>query len=111
MIFLVLLRNGHFHNVVSTFTYFVKLDVENDNVVLALGIFESKSGSRERGAIWQNIAENLNNFQEFAVTARSLRDHFTTLMKKYKLKTRQEVWGIGLKGEELCENSNFLKTL
>ena len=26
-------RSGHFHNVVSTFTNVVKLDVENDNVV------------------------------------------------------------------------------
>ena len=35
-------------------------------------IFESKSGSRERGAIWYNIADNLNNFEEFALTAQSL---------------------------------------
>ena len=74
-------------------------------------IFESKSGSRERGAIWQNIADNLNKFQEFAVMARSLRDNFTTLMKKYKLKTRQLVWGIGLNGEELCENEQLLEDL
>ena len=30
--------------------------------------FESKSGSGERGARWQNIADNLNNYQEFVVT-------------------------------------------
>ena len=29
-------RSGHFHNVVSTFTNVVKLDVENDNVVSTL---------------------------------------------------------------------------
>ena len=75
------------------------------------GIFESKSGSRETGAIWQNVADNLNNFQEFAVTARSLRDHFTTLMKKYKLKTRQKVKSIGLKGEELSKNEQLLEDL
>ena len=33
------------------------------------GIFESKSGSRERGTIWQNIDNNLNNCKEFGVTA------------------------------------------
>ena len=32
----VLFRSGHFHNVVSTFTNVVKLDVENDNVLSML---------------------------------------------------------------------------
>ena len=32
----VLSRNGHFHNVVSTFTNVAKLDVENDSVVSTL---------------------------------------------------------------------------
>ena len=36
IIFSVLLRNGHFHNVVSTFTNVAKLDVENGNVVSTL---------------------------------------------------------------------------
>ena len=45
-----------------------------------------------------NIADNLNG-KEFAVTARGLRDHFTTFMKRYKSKTRQEV-----------KVSNILKT-
>ena len=34
--FFVLFRRGHFHNVVSTFTNIVKLDVENNNVVSTL---------------------------------------------------------------------------
>ena len=46
-----------------------------------------------------NIADNLNNCEEFAVTARGLRDHFTTFMKRYKSKTRREV-----------KDNNFLKT-
>ena len=34
--FLVLFRNGHFHNVFSTFTNVVKLNVENGNIVSTL---------------------------------------------------------------------------
>ena len=34
--FFVLFRRGHFHNVVSTFTNIVKLDVENNNIVSTL---------------------------------------------------------------------------
>ena len=46
-----------------------------------------------------NIADNLNNCEEFAVKGRGLRDNFTTFMKRYKSKTRQKVKG-----------SNFLIT-
>ena len=41
-------------------------------------MFESKSGSKQRGAIWHN----LQNCDEFAVTVRSLTDPFNTFMKK-----------------------------
>ena len=63
------------------------------------GIFESKSGSRETGAIWQYIVDNLNNCGKFAAMARSLRVHFTTFMKKY------------LTGEELFENEQLIEEL
>ena len=46
-----------------------------------------------------NIADNLNNCEEFAVTAGGLKDHFTTFMKRCKSKTRRET-----------KISNFLKT-
>ena len=75
------------------------------------GIFESKYGNKERGAIWQNIAKMLNNCEEFALTARSLRYHFTTLMKRYRPKTRREVKGTGLGGKELSENEQLLEDL
>ena len=75
------------------------------------GIFESKYGNRESGAIWQNIAKMLNNCEEFALTVRSLRYHFTTLMKRYKSKTRREVKDTGLRGKELSENEQLLQDL
>ena len=75
------------------------------------GIFESKYGNRERGAIWQNIAKMLNNCAEFALTVLSLRYHFTTLMKRYKSKTRREVKDTGLRGKELSENEQLLGDL
>lgn len=53
-------------------------------------MFERKAGRRKRGAIWKNIAVNLNNWDVFAVTARSLKDHFD-----YKSKKRQNVKGTG----------------
>ena len=73
------------------------------------GIFENQSGSREKGAIWQNIANMLNNCEEFALTARSLRYHFTTLMKRYKSKTRPEVKVTGLGDKELSVNEQLLE--
>ena len=76
-----------------------------------MAIFESKSGSRERRAIWQNIVNNLNNCEEFVVTARRLRNHFATLMKRYKSKTIQELKKTGLGSEELSENEQLLGNL
>ena len=46
--------------------------------------------------IWQEIASNLSNYEEFSVTVRSIRDKFTNIMKKYKSKTRKEIAGTGL---------------
>ena len=51
----------------------------------------------------------LNNCEEFAVAVRSLIDHFIALMKRYKSKTRREVKGTGLGGEELSENEQLLE--
>ena len=39
----------------------------------------------------ENMNNNLNNCEEFAVTDRGLIYHFTTFMKRYKSKTRREV--------------------
>ena len=77
----------------------------------ARGIFQNKAGSRERGNIWQEIATNLNNYEEFVVTLRGVRDRFSVIMKSYKAKTRKEVQGTGLAGEELTEYEMILEDL
>lgn len=68
------------------------------------GIFQYKSGSRERGAVWQVIAGNLNCQEDlFDVTAGSVRNRFTLLSRRYKSKTSQELKGFGTGGEELTK--------
>ena len=54
-----------------------------------------------------NTADNLNNCEEFAVTAWGMRDHFTTLMKRYKSKTRREVIVTDLGVKKLSENEHL----
>ena len=58
-----------------------------------------------------NIANNLINCEEFAVTMQGLRYNFTTLMKRNRSKTRQKVKGTGLEREELSENEQVLEDL
>ena len=48
----------------------------------SLGVFQHKSGSREMGQVWQQIATNLNAF-------RAVRERFTAIMRKYKVKMRK----------------------
>ena len=55
--------------------------------------------------------ENLSNHQEFEVTAGSLRDNLTTLIKNFKSKARQEIANTSLAGENVSKNKGFLRTL
>ena len=66
----------------------------------ASGIFLKKSGSRERGNSWQNIAKNLNAHNDFIVTLRAVRDRFPNIMRKYKSKARKEIAASRLGEEE-----------
>jgi len=70
---------------------------ETDVIVMremaARGVFDYKSGSRERGNAWQEVATAVNteHSEHFNVTMRGVRDRFTTNMKKYKAKVRNEI--------------------
>ena len=77
----------------------------------SLEVFLHKSGSRERGQVWQKIAANLNGYPNFFVTLRAVREFFTTIMRKYKAKIRKKVQGTGLGGQELIEYKTLLEDL
>ena len=77
----------------------------------AVGIFQHKSGSQERGQVWQEIASALNNYPDLIVNLRSIRDHFTTIMRRQKAKTRIEVGATGLGGDEPNEYKIILEDL
>ena len=50
--------------------------------IIGEGAFDYKSGSRERGTSWQNVAFTLNAIDGFLLTARAVRDRATNLLKK-----------------------------
>ena len=56
----------------------------------SLGVFQHKSGSRERGQVWQQIATNLNGYPNFFVTLRAVRERFTTIIENIKLKSEKK---------------------
>ena len=77
----------------------------------SLGVFQHKSGSREWGQVWQQVASNLNIYSNFSVTLHAVGELFTTIMRKYKAKIRKEVQGNGLGGQELTEYETMLEDL
>ena len=86
-------------------------DLEMMKKMAANGIFSYKSGSRERGQLWQTIATHLNSLDGFLVTKRSARYHFTTLIRKYKARMNKEVKGSGTAGDEPSEYEILIEDL
>ena len=65
------------------------------------GVFNFKSGSRERGALWQVVATNLSCYDGFeAITGRGVRERCTSLTKKFQIKNNKEIRSTGEAGEE-----------
>ena len=52
--------------------------------------FKHKEKSRERGQAWQDLADHLNEFPGFTVSARAVRERFKLLQMNFKKKERQE---------------------
>ena len=91
---------------------------EEKDIILARAmaaseIFSHRSGSRERGLIWQSIADDLNAYTElsFIVTGRSVRDRFTLLARKHKSKTAKEQRGSGISVDDPTELEQLMEDL
>ena len=69
------------------------------------GIFEGKSRGREE----EPKAEGSRWLEQLQRMAQSLKDHFTTLMKRFKSKRRAEAKSTGLGDEEVSENELLLE--
>ena len=52
-----------------------------------------------------------SNCEEFAVTMQRVRDHYNNLMKRQYSKTRLEIKGTNLGGEDLSENKQLLEDI
>ena len=72
--------------------------------------YQYKPGSKDSGAAWSTVAEDLNNIKEhnFVVTQKSVRDRFKLVMEKFSRKMSQEIASSGTNIEEteldqLCE--------
>lgn len=95
-------------------TWTDKEDVLLLREIAAEGVFSHKYLSRERGSSWQKVAENLNACTEGNfnfLSSRSVRDHYTTLLKKYKAKKSKELRESGGGGDEPSEVDCLLEDL
>ena len=69
--------------------------------VLASDLYSTHKGSSERGKIWSQLAEKLNEVSscKFIVTQKSLRDRLKLLTQKHKQKMRSEKRASGIDPE------------
>ena len=90
----------------------VKKDVLLLRQMAGSGIFDFKSGSRERGNTWQTIAVQLNADENFGgvLTARGARDKFT-LSRRSKSQNAKEEKSTGGGGREQSESEFLVEEL
>ena len=70
----------------------MECDIVYCREIVMVNPFQSKKGSLERGALWTQIASNLNALvsPKFIVMQRSVRDHLVVLQKRYQKKMGKE---------------------
>ena len=91
--------------------WFEQRDVTFLREVAAEGLLTKKEKSRERGAGWQTVANNLNSVFDTELTSRSVRDHNNNLTSKHKGRLAREMQASGEGGEELTEREELLEEL
>lgn len=69
--------------------------------ILSQAPWEKRHGSTERGEVWSNIAETLNNIEkpQFMVSQRSIRDRYIVMEKNRKAKVREKAKASGISPE------------
>ena len=75
--------------------------------------FKFKSSTRERGKVWEEIAERLNGnevFRNRLGSKRAVRDRYSLLAKKYKKKMTEEAKASGI-SPELTETDKLLEQI
>lgn len=75
------------------------------------GVMAFKYKSQERGKAWDKVAESLNCYEGFSVTAKSIRDRYNILQKKLKAKNAQEERESGGGGREATEAETIIENL
>ena len=80
-------------------------DIQLAREVLVSEPFRFKPRTVERGKVWQEIANRLNENRliHFGVTKRSTREHFSLLLEKFKAKRKNEAKksGVDVRDSEL----------
>ena len=75
--------------------------------------FQFKERTVERGKIWDEIANRLNNCEtvKFRVTKRSVRERFKLIKEKFKRKIREEENASGIDEEPASELEQALENI
>ena len=75
------------------------------------GVLTHKQRSKERGAKWQKVADNISVSVGHDLTSRAARDHYNMVAKKYRARMAREERATGGSSMELTENDNLLEEL
>ena len=79
-------------------------DEHNDTLIKEMYLFEPweyKRGSKQRGQVWEQISESLNQTEQpkFNVSQKSVRDHYNLLEKEHKKRINDEKKASGISPE------------
>ena len=73
--------------------------------------FQYRSGTRERGKVWAEVAERLQDLHNLKVDTRSVRDRVSQLMNKRKNRNRKEKAASGIAPKGTAEEASIREIL